>query len=119
MTPRSDLGIDSPTFDSRSEISIASRQPVPPESPRIDPLKSIEALDDLLPALAEPEPEVDANSKSLLNESPTDEKTDKPYEQPLSPEQTSATEQLILVFVHSHAFGNISHTLFLACSSFL
>lgn len=42
MTPKSDLGINSPTFDSRSEVSRASRLPVAPESPRIDPLNLIE-----------------------------------------------------------------------------
>jgi hypothetical protein len=53
MSPRSDLGINSPTFDSRSEVSLASRLPVPPESPRIDPLNSIEAAQALRKSDAE------------------------------------------------------------------
>ena len=37
MTPRSDLGIYTPGFDSRSEVSFASREPIAPSSPRLDP----------------------------------------------------------------------------------
>ena len=37
MTPKSDLGITTPGFDTRSEVSWASREPIAPESPRLDP----------------------------------------------------------------------------------
>jgi hypothetical protein len=37
MTPKSDLGIFTPGFDTRSEVSYASRDPIPPTSPRLDP----------------------------------------------------------------------------------
>ncbi|KAF8573485.1 hypothetical protein K439DRAFT_1655818, partial [Ramaria rubella] len=37
-TPRSELSVFTPTFDSRSEISAASNEPVPPLTPRTDPI---------------------------------------------------------------------------------
>lgn len=37
MTPKSDLGIFTPGFDTRSEVSRASRDTIPPDSPRLDP----------------------------------------------------------------------------------
>lgn len=41
LSPRSDLGILTPSFDTRSEVSAASREPAAPASPRIDPEASI------------------------------------------------------------------------------
>lgn len=41
ISPRSDLGIFTPSFDSRSEISVASHEPIAPSSPRIDPEEPI------------------------------------------------------------------------------
>lgn len=37
MSPRSDLGILTPSFDTRSEVSVASHKPLAPSSPRLDP----------------------------------------------------------------------------------
>ncbi|TDL25469.1 hypothetical protein BD410DRAFT_593743 [Rickenella mellea] len=37
MSPRSELAMYTPTFDSRSEVSVASLEPLPPASPRLDP----------------------------------------------------------------------------------
>jgi hypothetical protein len=39
------LGINSPTFDSRSEVSVASRVPTPPKTPQLDPLAPIDPKD--------------------------------------------------------------------------
>lgn len=36
-SPRSDLGILTPSFDTRSEVSVASHEPIAPSSPRLDP----------------------------------------------------------------------------------
>lgn len=40
-TPRSELGVFTPTFDSRSEISAASNEPIASLSPRTDPVSTI------------------------------------------------------------------------------
>ncbi|KLO11550.1 hypothetical protein SCHPADRAFT_941955 [Schizopora paradoxa] len=37
MSPKSDLGIFTPSFDTRSEVSVASHKPLAPSSPRLDP----------------------------------------------------------------------------------
>jgi hypothetical protein len=50
-TPRSELGVFTPNFDSRSEISAASNEPIPSLSPRTDPASPI-ARDIEVPVLA-------------------------------------------------------------------
>jgi hypothetical protein len=40
-TPRSELGVFTPTFDSRSEVSAASNEPIPSLSPRTEPSSPI------------------------------------------------------------------------------
>ena len=102
MTPRSDLGINSPTFDSRSEISVASHRPVPPDSPRIDPLKSIEALQSLIPPAAKPEIELLDTTEQKIDSVKSAENPST--ERPLSPDLTPAVEQSTLVSLLRQVF---------------
>lgn len=68
-TPRSELGIFTPTFDSRSEVSVASNEPLAPSTPRTDPAipasPVVSEVSDPVPVI---EPSLQVESNDLASE---------------------------------------------------
>ncbi|KAF8510777.1 hypothetical protein JB92DRAFT_426604 [Gautieria morchelliformis] len=83
-TPRSELGVFTPTFDSRSEVSAASNEPIPSLSPRTDPASPI-AGEFEVPALALSGALASATTPEVVAQSVPDAASDATSEASIEP----------------------------------
>ena len=91
LSPRSDLGIFTPSFDTRSEVSDASREPLAPNSPRLDP----EGEDPSAVELVADAPPAPIETEAISNTSTPDSTTSLPTPLVSSQKQIIENSQVV------------------------